>query len=108
MSEANIYYWFYPRMEFFLRGRPLLHAPYAYTESGLNVWLLNGFFRHHTPQGTMISIEDINGLQTAIYHSIICKRVINYREFKYIRTIFKDRRRTSGRWVVKDDVARHG
>ena len=61
---------------------------YHYTESGLdNVWLENGYTKHKTPYGVGVSIEDVDGLHTAIVHSLINKQGrCTGKEFRFLRT----------------------
>jgi DNA-binding transcriptional regulator YiaG len=47
-------------------------SSFHYTACGLkNIYLLNGFKFHQTPYGKTISIENINGLHSAIAQDII-------------------------------------
>ena len=74
--------------------RPLTSAEEAvgagwhhYTESGLdNVWLRDGVERHETPYGSGVSIQDVDGLNTAIANWIVERK--SYwcgRELRFLR-----------------------
>src|SRR5437870_2991651 len=62
------------RAEFFIQGRERLRKPYHYIASGLdNVFLTSGVSINETPYGTMVSIENLNGLHRAIGLHIVEK-----------------------------------
>jgi putative transcriptional regulator len=63
------------RMEFYIKGRPLLEKPYHLSDIGLpNVYLLNGVEIEDDPDyGKLVTITDIHGLHHAIGFRIITK-----------------------------------
>ncbi|MDX2142895.1 MAG: helix-turn-helix domain-containing protein [Rhodospirillaceae bacterium] len=63
-------------------------ALYHYRESGLdNVWLLNGFERHKTSEGSAMSFKNIDGLHQTIARALIAKSSrLTAKEFRFLRT----------------------
>lgn len=60
---------------------------YHYTDSGLdNVFLENGFQTLETPQGTAVSIEDVDGLHLAIGRALIAAPIrLTGAELRFLR-----------------------
>jgi DNA-binding transcriptional regulator YiaG len=75
------------RAEFFITGRDLLAKPYQYLASGLdNIFLLNGVTEKMTDYGSMVHIENINGLHRAIGLHIVEKdSPMSGAEFRFLR-----------------------
>src|SRR5438552_4121364 len=75
------------RAEFFIQGRERLRKPYHYIASGLdNVFLTSGVSINETPYGTMVSIENLNGLHRAIgLHIVEKEEPLTGPEFKFLR-----------------------
>jgi DNA-binding transcriptional regulator YiaG len=75
------------RAEFFMEGKDLLAKAFHYAASGLdNVYLLNGVTESETSYGTMVHIENINGLHRAIGLHIIEKEgPMEGPEFRFLR-----------------------
>ncbi|WP_423393410.1 hypothetical protein [Burkholderia sp. LMG 21824] len=61
---------------------------YHYTDGGLkNVWLTNGYTLHKTPYGDGVSINDLDGLCTAICLALAKKAApLTGVEFRYVRS----------------------
>lgn len=61
---------------------------YHYTDGGLkNVWLASGYKTHKTPYGEGISIEDLDGLSSAICLALARQySPLSGTEFRYIRS----------------------
>ncbi|RBL66775.1 hypothetical protein C3E98_035715, partial [Pseudomonas sp. MWU13-2625] len=59
---------------------------YHYTDGGLkNVWLTNGYTLHKTPYGDGVSINDLDGLCTAICLALAKKAApLTGVEFRYV------------------------
>jgi DNA-binding transcriptional regulator YiaG len=59
---------------------------YHYTESGLrNIWLMNGYHEIDTPDGTAVSIEDVESLHRAIGRDLLMKKKLTGAEFRFLR-----------------------
>lgn len=60
---------------------------YHYTESGLdNVFLVDGYDFVETPQGRVVRIKDIDGLNEAIGRLLICdKKNLTGKEIRFLR-----------------------
>jgi DNA-binding transcriptional regulator YiaG len=93
------------------RGEKLAEKPYLYKQCGLdNVYLLNGFSVHETPDGKAIAVQDVEGLHRAIaMHLCLNKANLIGKEFKFLRklldktqadiaTLFKCDSQTVARW----------
>ena len=65
----------------------MLAEPYPYSASGLdNIYLLNGVTETMTDYGTMLHVENINGLHRAIGLHIVEKdEAMNGSEFRFLR-----------------------
>jgi DNA-binding transcriptional regulator YiaG len=61
---------------------------YHYRESGLdNVWLVNGYEKHRTPEGPAVSFKDIDLLHQTIARALIAKSArLTAQEFRFLRT----------------------
>jgi transcriptional regulator with XRE-family HTH domain len=75
------------RTGFYMEGRKFLAEPYHYVESGLdNIFLLNGVSETATDYGTMVHIENINGLHRAIgLHIVENEKPMSGPEFRFLR-----------------------
>lgn len=60
---------------------------YHFTECGLDdVYLINGVKRQETAQGTVVKVDDLDGLLEAIKeHLVYRKRPLNGREIRFLR-----------------------
>jgi transcriptional regulator with XRE-family HTH domain len=75
------------RAEFFIEGNEFLAEPYHYVEIGLDyIFLLNGVSETETDYGTMVHIENINGLHHAIgLHIVEKEEPMSGAEFRFLR-----------------------
>lgn len=65
----------------------MINSPYHYTECGLkNIYLINGFNVIQTPEGTAVSINDIEGLHRAIGLFLVTKKKdLNADDVRFLR-----------------------
>lgn len=79
------------RTNFFIEGKKLLAKPFHYSASGLdNIYLLNGVTDEITDYGSMVHIDNINGLHRAIGLHIIEKdEPMDGAEFRFLRKQMK-------------------
>ena len=63
------------------------NVEYHYTQCGLdNVWLTNGYEITETPYGKSLSIDDVEGLHTAITQALIdIARPLTGDELRFLR-----------------------
>jgi len=78
---------------------------YHYIDSGLdNVYLANGFQSHETPYGQGVSIENLDGLHSAIGRQIISMEpVLSGKEFRFLRVELNMSQKSFGLLVGMED-----
>ena len=74
---------------FVISGRKKALQPYHYTQCGLDdVYLLNGYKRHQTPYGSGVTVENVEGLHSAIAEYICFnKAILSGKELRFLRKL---------------------
>lgn len=81
------------------------NVEYHYTQCGLdNVWLTNGYEITETPYGKSLSIDDVEGLHTAITQALIdIARPLTGDELRFLRIHLDLSQKALGEYFGKSD-----